>query len=113
MTDDEFDMILKHASKPPGNFAVMPSAPMLLVVGQQATMVKQLNGFDNASLNVAEADAKARQTASVWGSKRKQKKEASYTTVVIKNLPEKCTNMMVLELLDTAGFGAQYDFVRA
>jgi RNA recognition motif-containing protein len=47
----------------------------------------------------------------VWGSKGKVKKGNSYTTIVIKNLPEKCTNALVLELLNKSGFEAQYDFV--
>lgn len=48
-------------------------------------------------------------TASIWG---KQKRKApTRTSVVLKNLPERCTNAMVLELLAQAGLTGQYDFL--
>jgi len=48
-------------------------------------------------------------TVSIWG---KQKRKApSHTSVVLKNLPERCTNAEVLELLAKAGFTGQYDFL--
>jgi len=48
-------------------------------------------------------------TASIWG---KQKRKApTHTSVVLKNLPDRCTNAMVLELLAQAGLTGQYDFL--
>jgi RNA recognition motif-containing protein len=48
-------------------------------------------------------------TASIWG---KQKRKApGHTSVVLKNLPELCTNAVVLELLAEAGLAGQYDFL--
>lgn len=48
-------------------------------------------------------------TASIWG---KQKRKApTNTSVVLKNLPERCTNAMVIELLAQVGLTGQYDFL--
>jgi hypothetical protein len=120
MTDDEFDVEPRRVSTPPGNFSVAPmtlARQMFMVMGvapfepsTSATASTIVTDSDN-KFRTADNDPKARHVGSVWGSKRKQRKEASYTTVVVKNLPEKCTNAMILDLLDKFGFATQYDFV--
>merc|ERR1712070_95686 len=44
------------------------------------------------------------------GGKHKRRTPA-HTSVVVKNLPECCTNAMVLEVLAEAGLTGQYDFL--
>jgi len=57
----------------------------------------------------ARVEAPANYTVSIWG---KQKRKApAHTSVVLKNLPENCTNAVVLELLAEAGLTGQYDFL--
>jgi RNA recognition motif-containing protein len=46
---------------------------------------------------------------SVWG--KTKRKAPALTTVVLKNLPESCTNGLVLELLAEVGLEGQVDFV--
>jgi RNA recognition motif-containing protein len=101
LADDSSTTPVPHeemSSSPPGVFFQYPIAnsPSLRVSAQEQ--------------NFTPGDT-SRHAASVWGSRRKQRKNHSYTTIVIKNLSDKCTNSMVLELLDSAGFATLYDFV--
>lgn len=119
VTDDECEEE-KPKSMPPGNFGPpkpfahssvnavpLPMMMMAAAVRQEHTVASQFLWKPNVEVE------KTRFLGSVWGSKKKVKKEQTYTTIVIKNLPEKCTNAMIVELLDTAGFAGKYDFLYA
>jgi RNA recognition motif-containing protein len=57
----------------------------------------------------ARVEAPKKYSPSIWG---KQKRKApGHTSVVLKNLPDNCTNAMVLELLAQAGLTGQCDFL--
>lgn len=45
--------------------------------------------------------------------KKSKSNKDNRTTLMIQNVPSKCTNNMMVEMLDTAGFSGKYDFVYA
>merc|ERR1712070_1151300 len=57
----------------------------------------------------ARAEAPKKYTVWIWG--KQKRKTPAHTSVVLKNLPEDCTNAAVLELLAEAGLSGQYDFL--
>lgn len=51
----------------------------------------------------------AKRFGSVWG--KTKRRAPAMTTVVLRNLPESCTNELVLELLAEVGLERQVDFI--
>jgi len=109
-TDDECE--LEKPSSPPGTFHVC-EVPNLVAVSMMTSprigpsFLVCSEGWKGSEIE------KMKYTCSVWGSRRKSKKENGYTTIVIKNLPEKCTNKTIITLLDQFGFAGKYDFLYA
>jgi len=56
-------------------------------------------------------EAREEETASAGAAGDARRDDASWTTVIIRNLPIDYTRDMVKELLDAEGFAAKYDFV--
>jgi len=110
---DDSDMIDDEAepmSFPPGNFSsvsatwVRHAHVMMGAVSSCSTVATTKEPSDH--------EERVRHSGPVWGSRKKrQTQELSYSTILIKSLPAKCTNAMVLDLLDNYGFKAKYDFV--
>lgn len=119
-TDEEYEEE-KPRSLPPGNFGPPKttyalSSPKMLPVPMMMMPTNARQELSVGSQFVWKPNVETEKTrfvGSVWGSKKKNKKEQTYTTIVIKNLPEKCTNGMIVELLDASGFAGQYDFLYA
>lgn len=119
VTDDECEEE-KPKSLPPGNFgppkaAFALSSPSMVPVPMMMIPAAGRPEHSVGSLmwKPSVETEKNRFVGSVWGSKKKVKKEQTYTTIVIKNLPEKCTNAMIVDLLDASGFAGKYDFLYA
>jgi len=96
-SEDDFEADSELLCRPPGTFVSLRLTPP--------------PGTHLPVSNLGAKKESVRSTSSVWGSKKKNDGDGSFTTVVIKNLPESCTNEMVLDLLNSAGFSGKYDFV--
>lgn len=119
-SDNEVDTLGLPPSCPPGHFQAQ-SVQQVAIVG-----VMQPTFFCMPHVGVAQPCAsgtqieipkrKKRPTMSAWGAERKKKMsqgKESYTTIMLKNLPAKCTNVMMMEMLDSAGLVGKYNFVYA
>lgn len=118
-SDHEFDSWSSTPCGPPGQFQAMPVQQIAIVnVVQPTFFCMPAVGVTNAIETVATDDTKRKKrvTTSAWGAEKRKKYsqgKESYTTIMIKNLPAKCTNVMMLEMLDNAGLATKYNFVYA
>jgi hypothetical protein len=98
---------------PPGHFEAQQFQP-LAIVGVLQPAIFCMQSFEVAAPEVPKR--KKRVTVSAWGAEKKKKMskgKESFTTIMIKNLPGKCTNVMMMEMLDSVGLQGQYNFIYA